>query len=458
MKRTSSTWFKTRKFFNDIHLWMGLASGIIVFIVCLTGTIYVFNTEIREAATPELFEVEKPVNAAPLASAKLIADVEAASGGKVVNVKIPASENRTWQFGVKKSSNNEAGKSNAKGVKSVNAEGGKEKTAKKGNSRPVIYYVNPYNATILGNSADIKSGTVTFMTYMFSLHRWLLLDKIETPIFGELENRKLGSYITGTATILFTLGVITGMVIWIPRKIRSWKDGFKIKWSANWKRINHDLHNSLGLYACVFLFLMGITGPQWSFEWYRTGLRKALGTYQPENSDKNGKGGKSGKEEKSKKAGEEANDETPAIAALSTLTVDDYHQAAAKVFPFAGDVTIGIPDDANDPVKITKFKTGFFAPAAADRVTLDQYSAAVVKIERFADMPVNERISGSIKALHLGDVYGMFSKIIYFLACLVATSLPITGTLIWLNKMKKKPARKVKAPVRDKLVANLTTT
>src|SRR5690606_290990 len=116
------------------------------------------------------------------------------------------------------------------------------------------------------------------------------------PIFGELENRKLGSYISGTATILFTLGVITGMVIWIPRKVRSWKDGFKIKWSANWKRINHDLHNSLGLYSCIFLFLMGITGPQWSFEWYRTGLRKALGTYKPEKGEKGeGKGDKKDK-------------------------------------------------------------------------------------------------------------------------------------------------------------------
>ena len=74
---------------------------------------------------------------------------------------------------------------------------------------------------------------------------------------------------------------------------------------------------------------------------------------------------------------------------------------------------------------------------------LDQYTAGVLKIDVFKDKPFNERISGSIKALHLGDVYGMFTKIIYFLACLIATSLPITGTLIWLNKMKKK-TKKVK--------------
>ncbi|MGZ5221534.1 MAG: PepSY domain-containing protein, partial [Chitinophagaceae bacterium] len=43
-----------------------------------------------------------------------------------------------------------------------------------------------------------------------------------------------------------------------------------------------------------------------------------------------------------------------------------------------------------------------------------------------------------IKAIHVGNVYGTLTKIIYFIACLIATSLPITGTMIWLNKLRKK--------------------
>ena len=225
------------------------------------------------------------------------------------------------------------------------------------------------------------------------------------------------------------------MVIWFPRKIRAWKQGFKIKWSANWKRINHDLHNSLGLYSCIFLFLMGITGPQWSFEWYRTGLRKTLGTYKAEGEGKpegKAKGGaEGGLKEKSLASELPAQEQQQA-------SIEDFHKAAARVFNFKGDVMIALPADADAKVNVSKYKAGFFAPAAADKLSLDQYSSEVVKVERFADMPFNERISGSIKALHVGDVYGMFSKIIYFLACLVATSLPVTGTLIWINKMKKK--------------------
>src|SRR5690606_8408464 len=108
----------------------------------------------------------------------------------------------------------------------------------------------------------------------------LVLDKVEDPIITGLENRKLICYITGTSTILFTIGVLTGIVIWIPRKAKYWRQGLKIKFSGNWKRINHDLHNTLAIYSAVILFLMGVTGPFWSFTWYRTGLQKSLGTYQ----------------------------------------------------------------------------------------------------------------------------------------------------------------------------------
>ena len=91
---------------------------------------------------------------------------------------------------------------------------------------------------------------------------------------------------------------------------------------------------------------------------------------------------------------------------------------------------------------ITKTRTGFFAPAAGDRMTIDQYSGKVLKLDIFKNKPFNERVAGSIKAIHVGNVYGTFTKWLYFLACLIATSLPITGTMIWLNKMKKKSKSK----------------
>jgi uncharacterized iron-regulated membrane protein len=456
-QKTKSAWQKIRKLFNDIHLWIGLASGIIVILVCLSGTLYVFNTELREMASPELYKVKNDKGAKPIAVEELIAKAKASTGGKVASIKIPSDPNRTYQFmirlkdeGKKEAEKGEhkekesslagvkdAAKSHEKrepkaGEKGKNPKKGKE--GPDGGKRPSAFAVNPYTGEVLGNISESKSAIADFMKTMFSLHRWLLLDKIEKPLIGELENRKLGSYISGAATILFTLGVITGLVIWFPQKIRAWKQGLKIKWNGSWKRTNHDLHNSLGFYACIFLFLMGITGPQWSFPWYRDALRKTLGTYQPEGF-------------------EAPKDPVSQINAGNSITLNiaDYIAAADKVLGYKGDYSISLPKDSVAAVAITKNKSGFFAPAAGDKLLLDQYDAAVLKTEIFKDKPFNERISGSIKALHLGDVYGMFTKIIYFFACLIATSLPITGTIIWLNKLKKKNKAKKKKVMQPAL-------
>lgn len=456
-QKTKSAWQKVRKFFNDIHLWIGLASGIVVILVCLSGTLYVFNTELREMASPELFKVKYEKGAKPIAIEALIATVNTTTGGKVASVKIPADPSRSYQFMVRlKEEGKDKKEGRAKGegkkdqsekIKDLSAENGdkgqrrkgkeadksgksdkkdgKGKEGPAGGKRPSAFAVNQYTGEVLGNISASKTATASFMQTMFSLHRWLLLDKIEKPLIGELENRKLGSYISGTATILFTLGVITGMVIWFPQKVRAWKQGLKIKWTGSWKRKNHDLHNSLGFYSCIFLFLMGITGPQWSFPWYREALRKTLGTHMAEGA-------------------ELPKDPTSRLSAAGAkpLNITDYLTAADKVLPYQGDYSITMPKDSTAAVSIMKNKTGFFAPSAGDKVLLDQYSASVLKIEVFKDKPFNERVSGSIKALHLGDVYGMFTKIIYFLACLIATSLPITGTIIWLNKLKKKSKSK----------------
>jgi uncharacterized iron-regulated membrane protein len=444
-QKTKSTWQKIRKFFNDIHLWIGLGSGIIVILICLSGTLYVFNTELREMASPELYHVKYEKGAKPIAVEELIAKVKESTGGKVASVKIPSDPGRSYQFMVRLKEKEEGGKDKAgskdkgeatkdKGADKSGKGNKKEGKGKEGSGgkRPSAFAVNQYTGEVLGNISASKTATASFMQTMFSLHRWLLLDKIEKPLIGELENRKLGSYISGTATILFTLGVITGMVIWFPQKIRAWKQGFKIKWSGSWKRKNHDLHNSLGMYSCIFLFLMGITGPQWSFPWYREALRKTLGTHVPE-------GVELPKDPISQLSS----------AGVKPLNITDYIAVADKALPYTGDYSITIPKDSTAAVAIMKNKTGFFAPSAGDKVLLDQYSASVLKVEVFKDKPFNERVSGSIKALHLGDVYGLFTKIIYFFACLIATSLPITGTIIWLNKLKKKNKSKKKSMVKQ---------
>ncbi|HEY8388854.1 MAG TPA: PepSY-associated TM helix domain-containing protein [Parasegetibacter sp.] len=413
---TPSRWEKIRKFFNDVHLWLGLGSGLIILVVCLSGTLYVFNTELTEWGAPHLYKVSVPAGKERIPADALVGKIKEVSGGNITSVSIFHDQERTYQFSVKK-------------------EGDKSRFG-------TTYMVDPYTGEIVGNSTE-PNKVKDFMAKMFSLHRWLLLDKVEKPILSGISNRELGSMITGWATIIFTLGCITGLIIWFPKKIKTWRQGLKISMKGNWKRTNRDLHNTLAFYSLIFLLLMGLTGPQWSFQWYRTGLQKSLGTYKPADAPKE-------KPAKSKlPEGIAGNSEQEIVSTEAFKAgIAEYIATAEKVLSYKGNYNISLPADSFGTVTVTKTKIGFFAPAAGDRVILDQYSADVLKKELFGDKPFNERVAASIKALHVGNVYGTFTKILYFITCLIATSLPVTGTIIWLNKLKTKRHLKKKSSLK----------
>ncbi|WP_270088934.1 PepSY-associated TM helix domain-containing protein [Sphingobacterium sp. SYP-B4668] len=444
-KKSNSRWPRVRKLFNDLHLWFGLISGIVVFVVCLTGTIYVYNTEIREAAAPELYQVKEGAGAR-LQPDALLDIAQQNIKGKVSGIRINHDPERAYAVLYSKPKKEEPAdpapveekkmpkkEHAAQGNNAEDKKGGKDKkvaAAPAGRQRANQMMIDPYSGQLLGDPQDKETKTAAFMQKMFSLHRWLMLNEIEQPIFEGVENRKLGSWITGTATLLFTLGVISGIVIWFPQRLRGWKNGLKIKWSAKWKRVNHDLHNTFGFYSCIILFLMGVTGPFWSFDWYRTGWQKTWGTYK-----------------EAPKEGSAAPKEEPKLASIypganvAPLSVAQLVAIADKELTYSGDYMVSLAKDSVSTVSLSKYKVGFFAPAPADKLTLDQYSGKVLEKDIFKEKPLNERISASIKSLHIGDVYGPFTKLLYFISCLIATSLPITGVMIWLNKMKKTKKR-----------------
>ncbi len=385
----TSNWKRIRKFINDIHLWLGIGSGLILFVVCLSGTIYTFHSEIDELMNSSNYHVEVPtqqgVAALPIAYLKRILATHV--DGHISSVTVPAHPTEVYRFSVKK----------------------------EGERRGTTYLLNPYTGAFLGST---KTGTYEFFMVMFRLHRWLLLDM------------SIGRPIVGWSTVVFVVIIVTGLVIWVPQKAKSWKQGLRIKWSGQWKRINHDLHNSLGFYTAIFLLIMALTGLQWSFDWYRSGLKSMLGVQasQQQHSENSGKPSQTVKDSVSQ--------------TFDTLSIEALLALAERELPYHGAYQVSLPSSGQQGVNIRKYHLGFFASPSADQLTLDGASGKVLSKVIFSDQPFNERVAASIKALHVGDVLGTFSKIIYFISCLIATSLPVTGTIIWINKLRKKAKRK----------------
>lgn len=370
-----------RKLINDIHLWLGLGSGIILFVVCLTGTIYTFRTEIDEYLNKDTYFFEALPAVGLMNADDLVAAVSQSEKAAVTGFTIPSRADRYWTFS----------------LKPVQTKKGS------GNERGKQVLVNPYTGEVMGG---IETGTGRFFQTVMKLHRWLLMEQ------------KTGRIIVGIATIVFTFLLLSGLILWFPKKLRYWKQGFFILFSGKWKRINYDLHNVLGFYSFIVLLVMALTGLCWSFEWYKKGMSKILGAPVLQ------RGG--GKPLESK------------IAPGNTVALSGVLKQGNEILPQKGTVRLTIPEDSTGVYVFTKNNQNAFNVTGTDRLSIDQYSGEIIKVEKFADKTFRQKIAASIKPLHTGEIYGWFSKIIYFISCLIATSLPVTGTFVWWNKRRKR--------------------
>lgn len=350
-----------KKIIHQLHLWLGLSSSLILFLICLSGTILAFQDEILDWSEPQKY-ISAPVAKSVFKLEALIRNLELQSGGQVTNVLVSSAPDRSYQFMVK-----------------TNPE---ERRGKK-------YSVNPYTGEILNNPNE---GPGWFF-FFFRMHRWLLLDP------------EVGRPIVGTATLIYAFLLLSGLYLWWPKSRKHLENSLKVKFTKNFKRLNYDLHNTLGFYSMVFLLVMSLTGLCWSFEWYRNLGSNLLGT---KIFDRGGR-------------------PSEVIPGEKKLTLE----SILTKYPHSGESMISLPLNRTSPLVLIHYRGGI-----QDKFEIDPYTGALIKELKFSDKTFGEKVASLIKSLHIGDFMGTFSKTIYFITCLIGTTLPISGFFIWFNKRK----------------------
>ena len=381
-------------FFRRIHLYLGFASGLIIMSCCLTGAILVFQKELEQAFHKERYFVQPLEQKLSLDS--LIAVVkEAYPNSKINGVKVYTANDRTIEINV----------SIAERKKEINP--AQNQAPKKQEPRTEqraltqTAYINPYTGEII----ELYNSRQGFFYNVMSLHRWLL---------GS--NSGPGKYITGVATFLFLFILITGIILWWPKTKKILVQRLKIKSTAGWKRLNHDLHIVLGFYSAIFLFVFAFTALAWSFEWFNKGIYKVTASSikppEPPASVYN-------------KNYKRMSFDSALSIALSTFSDKQFYSIAA-------------PKDSVAAIAITSLSTHPVHETATDVLYVDQYSGKVVKQYLYSDRNLGARVRATFRPVHVGSVWGLPSKIIAFLVCLLGASFPITGTILWLNRTRKR--------------------
>ncbi|RFS23327.1 PepSY domain-containing protein [Chitinophaga silvatica] len=430
-------------FFRRIHLYLGLAAGLIITISCLTGAMLVFEKEITEALNHDRYFV-KPAGER-LTLDQLAEQVkQQVPGAKVGRIQLFADPTRSVQITLE-----EGKKGGEKGEKKEGAERGerkegrengeikegrengerKEKAASEGGMQKKgaqeappkkekggrTAFVNPYTGKVI----ELYSYQKTFYYKIFSMHRWLMAGDV-------------GKVITGISTLIFLFILITGIILWWPKTRNILRQRLKVKWDGGWKRLNHDMHIVLGFYASIFLFVSAFTGLTWAFEWFNNGLYTVLGS-SPKPTP------------------------APVSAPLATadntgtITLEQALATAKQQVPDAIFFTLMPPKDTAASFSVALLPPNAFHEAATTSYYLDQHTGKVLSSQTFEQRTLGQKVRGSIKPLHTGSIFGLPSKIFAFILALLGVTFPTTGTILWINRTRKKSK---KNPAKRQVAVN----
>ena len=88
-------------------------------------------------------------------------------------------------------------------------------------------------------------------------------------------------------------------------------------------------------------------------------------------------------------------------------------------------------------------KENFGNQQASDKYTFNEATGEITSFLPYSDSPTRNKVSGWVRAIHVGNWGGAVSKIIYFLASMLGASLPLTGYYLWFKRLYGKSKRKV---------------
>lgn len=382
--------------FRNVHLYLALAAGLIIMVSCITGSILVFEDEIDSLVNHQRYFAEATGNRLPadlLVKTALMQRPEA----KLATVKVFSASSRTVEVGLFLPAKKDGRKDPDKGKTKMTGKGAKPPKA------TIFVYVNPYT----GQIADIFEKRASFFYTVERLHRWLL---------GGSDS--IGQIIIGLSTLSFLIITLTGIVLWWPKNKKILLQRLKFKTDASFKRLNHDLHVVTGFYTSLFLLIIICTGLVMAFGWANKSIYLLTGTkmdspepphsvYRPESSAKK---------------------------------INDIYTIATHIDPHAAFYTIRMPKDTTGIVTLNILDEGA-GENKADTYYLDQYTGSVRGKLLYTDKNLGQRIRSYVKYVHTGAVLGIPGKIFAFVLCLLTFSFPITGVILWLNRIKKKKSK-----------------
>lgn len=370
----------TRKTILKVHRILGLITGLVVFVVSITGCFWVFKEEIESFYDDYKYVV-------PHDKEFLKASIIKELAGRIIPDKTI--------HGVIYGQSNEA-------IEVVFYE-----------AEPEVFYqsvfLNPYTGDFI-KRIDHQTG---FFGFVLKGHLRLWLPDA------------IGSRVVSYSVLMFLIILISGLILWWPRTHKSWKQRLKFDWNkkTRWKRKNFDLHTVVGFYISSFGLILAFTGCVMAFNWFYFIAYKATGGSNdprfviPE----------------SEQAITATTMSDFAYDRLIPLLKNKYKDAEAFELHYPeNDATSVLVEVSNSKGLYYNMDYLFF-----DQYTLKEIETPSIygkyKNASFADKVIRMNYD-----IHIGAIGGIVGKIVAFLVSLICASLPVSGILLWYGRKYKK--------------------
>jgi len=382
----------------QVHSVIGLALALVLTLIGITGATMSFEDEIVAGLNAGIMRVE--ARATPMLTPDaLIARLQAAQDfGKVSAVTMASDPSAAVR------------------IRFARNEGG---------SRPSSVYLDPYDARVLGTPLGEE-----FFATVRKLHRWLLLP-------GDANG--YGRQVTGVVAIGLIVMLISGIVLRWPRRAGSVKIWLKPNLALRGRGFHWSLHSVAGTWVLAIYLVMTLTGPWYSFDWYKNGATWLLSRpsavaapVQPKMQAKSPRG-----------TGTGATDAGP--LALDRAWSSFLHEQGSR---FAT-AQLTLPAGVGTVVRIRSWARDASHDGARDEFRIDAVTGQLVSSEIYADKSIGERVLASVLDIHRGSIFGWPGQLLFMMAAALMPLFMVTGFVLYLSRRKH---RRMSPPMIGSLV------
>jgi uncharacterized iron-regulated membrane protein len=389
-----------RKFWLQVHVYLGLFAGVILSVVGLTGCILVFFEELQEILNAEQIVISAPPesqrNLLPLDEIITSAEMAKPKGSKFYSIYYPRAPEFAYKLQYR--------------VRAPEQDN---------NGSGYYIFVNPYTAKVTGVQfwyfADGKRyWGIPFVSFIMQLHYCLLL--------GDM-----GEIAVGILAALSIISVLSGLILWWPLTGK-FKQALTFKRHASAVRFNFDLHKTVGFYLTIVLLPVLFSGVYFNLPDRVNVVLKQLSPITRDNPW-------SGLGKTQYKSKSQLGQKTAPYAAIETVVQSGY--PSGKLWHLYA------PKDETGVYVVQKRDADDLSLFIGYRdFVIDQYSGEILASYQSGTGNNGDVFLDWQWPLHSGQAFGWTGRILVFLSGLACPVLFVTGVIRWLQKRRAKRTKR----------------